>query len=160
MAVVAVAAEEPVLRAQMRLLKARQRREVADLDYRRTLKAVRGQLTQQQIAWTVGISQSAVSQALKSAASVENVREGFSGASVTEVCQRFAADEIGRVQLVEELVAWPYVKGGSFDEFGDYTGPESGTVQDLVLARGLGLIDDDVYDEVVRKLAAQANPHE
>ena len=115
-------------------------------------------MTQVQMAEALGLSQPAVAKALKSAASTPDVLSGFSGASVMEVCQRFAAGFIDRDQVVHELVAWPYVDEGSFDEFGEYTGPVSGTVDDLSVARGLGFIDDGVYADVLQGLAGREFP--
>lgn len=140
------------------LVRARQRMLVDGLDYRRVLKEVRGSMTQVQMAEVLGLSQPAVAKALKAAEGTPDVLEGFSGASVIEVCQRFAAGLIDRDQVVRELVAWPYVDEGGFDEFGEYTGPVSGTVDDLSVARGLGFIDDGVYADVLQGLVGVEFP--
>ena len=140
------------------LVRARQRMLVDGLDYRRVLKGARGTMTQVQMAEVLGISQPAVAKALKAAEGTPDVLANFSGASVMEVCQRFAAGLIDHDRVVHELVSWPYVDEGSFDEFGEYTGPESGTVDDLSVARGLGLIDDGVYADVLQGLAGREVP--
>lgn len=138
------------------LVRARQLELVADLDFARALRAAaRASMKQVEIAHLVGVSQSAVSQALKAAEKTPEVKEGFSGASVIEVCRRYAAGLLDRAQVVRELVDWPYVDGGEFDEFGDYSGPIEGTVDDVVTAAGLGLIGSDVYGEVLAGLKAR-----
>lgn len=137
-----------------RLLRVTQRAIVADLDRARTLKEAYGSMTQSQMSRVMGLTQSAISQALKKAEGLPEVVPGFAGATVMEVCRRFAAGELSREELVRQLVEWPYVPSGDFDEFGDYSGPDEGTFEDVVTAEHQGLIDSGVYAAVLEGLSA------
>lgn len=140
------------------LIRARQRMLMDGLDYRRQLNEAREHMTQAEMARTLGISPPSVAKAVKAAEGTPAVLEGFSGATVMEVCQRYAAGLIDYDQVVKELVAWPYIDAGEFDEFGDYSGPNEGTVRDLPQARHLGYIGADVYQDVLQQLAGKTVP--
>lgn len=53
--------------------------------------------------------------------------EGFSGATPYGLCQRYAAGVIDRAQLVDELIRFPYVKGGETDGCDSLIVDEPGT---------------------------------
>ena len=139
------------LRAQ--LLKARQRMEVDALDYKRTLKAAAGGMTQREMAALLGMSQPAVAKALQRAQAVPAVVGDFNAASPYEVCQRYAAGFIDRKELVRQLVEWPYKPTPWANEYGEYEESMDGTWQEVVEAADAGLIDDAIYDEVLNKTA-------
>ncbi len=79
---------QPTLEELRRL---RSRRSVTELSYQRTLRALATTMTQSELAAELHVTQSAVSQALKTARAVDDVRPGFSGASPYEIAQRYAA---------------------------------------------------------------------
>lgn len=139
------------MRAQ--LLKARQRLEVDVLDYKRTLKAAAGGMTQREMAALLGMSQPAVAKALQRAQAVPAVVGEFNAASPYEVCQRYAAGFIDRTEVVRQLVAWPYKPTPWANEYGEYEESMDGTWQEVVEAADNGLIDDAIYDEVLMKTA-------
>lgn len=136
-----------------RLLKARQRMEVDALDYKRTLKAAAGGMTQKEMAALLGMSQPAVAKALQRAQAVPAVVGEFNAASPYEVCQRYAAGFIDRAEVVRQLVAWPYKPTPWANEYGEYEESMDGTWQEVVEAADNGLIDDAIYDEVLKRTA-------
>lgn len=136
-----------------RLLKARQRVEVDALDYKRTLKAAAGGMTQREMAALLGMSQPAVAKALQRAQAVPAVVGEFNAASPYEVCQRYAAGFIDRAEVVRQLVAWPYKPTPWANEYGEYEESMDGTWQEVVEAADNGLIDDAIYDEVLKRTA-------
>jgi len=139
------------IRAQ--LLKARQRLEVDTLDYKRILKAAFGGLTQREMAEVLGMSQPAVAKALQRAQAVPEVVGGFNAASPYEVCQRYAAGFIDRAEVVSQLATWPYKPTPWANEYGEYEESMDGTWQEVVEAADNGLIDDAIYDEVLKNTA-------
>ncbi|GGJ54133.1 MarR family transcriptional regulator [Glutamicibacter ardleyensis] len=136
-----------------RLLKARQRVEVDALDYKRTLKAAAGGMTQREMAALLGMSQPAVAKALQRAQAVPAVVGEFNAASPYELCQRYAAGFIDRAEVVRQLVAWPYKPTPWANEYGEYEESMDGTWQEVVEAADNGLIDDAIYDEVLKRTA-------
>lgn len=136
------------------LLRVRQRMEVDTLDYKRTLKAAAGCMSQREMAEVLGMSQPAVAKALQRAASVPEVLAGHEAASPYEVCQRYAAGLIDRDKAIQELVAWPYPATPSPDEYGDYSEPIEGSFFDVVHARHMGLIEKAMYSEIVKQMTA------
>lgn len=143
--------QHDAMRAQ--LLKARQRLEVDALDYKRTLKAAAGGMTQREMAEVLGMSQPAVAKALQRAQAVPAVVGEFNAATPYEVCQRYAAGFIDREELVRLLVEWPYKPTPWANEYGEYEESRDGTWQEVVEAADNGLIDDAIYDEVLKKTA-------
>lgn len=135
------------------VVRARQRRECDDLDYRRELlRLVERGYTQRQVAHWLGIAQPSLSSALKTARTTPLPREGFSGASPKEICQRYAADFLSREQLVDELTRWDYAPMAETDGYDSLLVDPPGSFAEVIAAADAGLIDDDVYDEVLEKL--------
>ncbi|MCL3862985.1 hypothetical protein M1R94_18435, partial [Actinotalea sp. K2] len=95
------------------------------------------------------LSQAAVSKTLRSARTVPPVREGFSGASPYEIAQRYAAGELAREQLVDELARWQYVPMPRTDDgIDDLVVIELGTFHEVSQARRDGLLDGAAYEEI------------
>ena len=136
------------------LLRSKELVEVALLDYKRTLKAAHQQMTQVQMAKVLRLSQPAVAKALQRAAKVPDAVQGFGAASPHELCQRFAAGLIGREEVICELVAWPYRSAPKFNEFGELESDISGTFIDVDNAVSFGLIDESIYEDVLKRLTA------
>lgn len=109
-----------------------------------------GRLSQKAIAAELGISQARVSQI---AAEEADLPEGFSGATPTEIAQRYAVGEISREQAVDELGRWPYAKSHRPDEYDDAWEPGPGTWADVEDAHRHGLISDEMYDEALDRYA-------
>ena len=136
------------------LLRCRELAEVALLDYKRTLKAARQQMTQVQMAKVLRLSQPAVAKALQRAEKVPDVVAGFNAASPHELCQRFAAGMIDREEVIRELAAWPYRSAPKFNEFGELESDIAGTFIDVENAVSFGLIDESIYEDVLNRLTA------
>jgi transcriptional regulator with XRE-family HTH domain len=144
----------PDIRAE--LIQARQLLEIAQLDYKRTLKEASKTLTQNEIASTVGVSQPAIAKTLQSAAHLPDVLENFDSASPYEVCQRYAAGLINRDEVIRQLAAWPYPPTPRPDEFGDFTETFEGTFDDVLRAKRYELISDADYAELFDRIVSQA----
>lgn len=136
-------------------VRARLRKEIDDLDYRRSLRILRERgYTQVRIAAWLGIAQPSVTSALKTATKTALPREGFSGASPYEICQRYAAGFLEREQLVDELARWPYAPRGRTNpdlELDDLIVEAPGSWAEVEDASFAGLIDDAIYEEVFER---------
>jgi hypothetical protein len=130
-------------------VRARVRKELDELEYRRALlKLSRDGHTQREISGWLGITQPSVQSALQTAQKVPLPVEGFSGANPIEICQRFAAELIGREQLVDELTRFPYADRTPTDGYDWLAVQPTATWSEVSRAVRMGLIDDDVYEEV------------
>ncbi|MGP4978488.1 hypothetical protein [Brachybacterium tyrofermentans] len=127
--------------------------EVAQLDYRRSIKHLEQQgRPQVEVARALGVAQPSLSSALKSARKVPEPVKGFSGAGPYEICQRFAVDQIDRSQLVEELARWEYARIPQPEWLEDIVpDPGPGSWDEVESAVEDGLIDDSIYDEVQQR---------
>jgi len=133
-------------------VKARRRKEIDELDYRRQLRRLEDAgYTQKQIGTWLGIAQPSVLSALRTAAKVPMPLEGFSGATPDEICQRYAGGLISRAQLVDELTRFPYAKGGKTDGYDSLIVDPPGTWSEVSDAVRRGLIEDDIYEEVFNR---------
>lgn len=127
----------------------RHRQDVDRRDELRALRKLAATMTQTQIAKELRISQPAVNKRLKAAAQVPDVREGFSGASPYEIAERYAAGQIDRAQLVDELTRWPYAEQAKTDGFDWLVEEVPATFEEVGRALDEGLIDDETYDAVL-----------
>ncbi len=133
-------------------VRARRRKEIDELDYRRELRRLdECGYSQTQISKWLGIAQPSVLSALRTAAKVTMPLEGFSGATPYEICQRYAGGIIDRAQLVDELTRFPYVEGGHTDGYDSLIVDPAGTWSEVSDARRRGLIENDVYEEVFNR---------
>lgn len=141
----------PAAAAAVRL---RYRRDVDEVDFRRALAALalEGHPQAHMAAW-LGISQPAVSQLLKTARATSTPRPGFSGASPMELCERYAAGLLSRAELVDELTRWEYPPAPKVDPWEDLLMLPEGGFEEVGRALGRGLIDDELYDEVLDAIA-------
>ncbi len=128
----------------------RHRQAVDRLAYLRGLRGLTRTMTQQQIAQALDLTQPSVNSALKTAAKVAEVPEGFSGASPYEIAQRYAVGELTREQVIAELTRWPYDPSPTSDGYDALIVDEPGThtVEELARALDDGLIDEGLYDEL------------
>lgn len=131
-------------------VRARRRKEIDELDYRRELKRLAGLgYTQRQISSWLGLTQPSVQSALRTADAVPMPVEGFSGANPYEICERYAAELIDREQLVDELTRWVYVaRATTTGPLDDLIVDVPGSFADVERALRRGLIDEDLFDEV------------
>ncbi|MFS3130659.1 hypothetical protein ACLM5J_19815 [Nocardioides sp. Bht2] len=129
--------------------KARLKGQLADLDYKRDVRALASLLSQHELAREIGVSQPAISKTLKQAADLPQVPEGFSGATPLEICERYAAGEIDRDQLIKELGEWDYPPRDTTDGYDTILVDPIGSFGDVELAHLRGLIDDAIYDAVL-----------
>ena len=132
------------------LMRARVRQEVAELDYQRALVRAAQSHSQREIAQAVRLSQPSVSSALKTAQRVKMPEPGQRWATPYEVCQRYAVGELDRDEALRVLCAWPYVQPeGKADPWDDLMPHTEGSIDDVVQARGDGLIDDEMYEAIL-----------
>ena len=101
-----------------------------------------------ELARNLGVSQPTISDALKTAARVPETRPGFSGADPYEIAQRYAAGDLTREQLVEELSRWEYRPGQPTDGYDWTTGGEGEWEETVGRALDDGLLDDATYSEI------------
>ncbi|AZZ56388.1 helix-turn-helix domain-containing protein [Rathayibacter iranicus] len=132
----------------------RSRQVVSRVSYLRELRRVAQDTTQRQLARVIGISQPSVSSALKSAASVLDVRPGFSGATPYEIAQRFDAGELTREQTIDELGRWSYRPGLPSDGY-DWSTADAGEFEDVERAHTDHLIDGAMYEEILIRHSEQ-----
>lgn len=74
--------------------------------------------------------------------------DGFSGSTPYEICERFAAGLIDESQVLDELVRYPYVPGGSTDGYDSLIADHPGTWSEVASATRHGLIDQRAYEAV------------
>lgn len=137
--------------------KARYRREMGDLDYKRSIVRLKNVgVTQTAIARMVDVAQPTVQKLLARAASITMPAPGFSGADPFEICERYAADLIDRAQLLDELTRWEYApRAQTTDPLDDLIVNTPGSIADLERALRRGLIDEDTFYEVVERIEAR-----
>jgi hypothetical protein len=124
---------------------ARARMELASLDFKRSIQNAAEHLRQKTIAEWARLSEPRVSQIIHR---TDRIRPGFSGASPTEVAQRYAVGEISEQQTVDELSRWEYRPMPAADPFDETWDPGSGTwleVEDAWFAR---LITDAMFGAI------------
>ena len=130
-------------------VKARWRREILELDYRRELRKLRERgYSQRQISQWLGIAQPSVHSALQTAAKVSMPVDGFSGAGPYEICERYAAGFVDRAQLIDELATFPYAEPDATDGYDPLRIDPPGTWSEVSHAKRAGLIDSSIYEEV------------
>ena len=146
--------KDPTLSDVVRL---RRRQAVDRLDELRLLRGLSATKSQTEIAKVLAISQPAVNKALKAAARVPEVRDGFSGGTPYEIVQRYAAGMIDRARLVDELGRWEYPKTPATDGVDWLADEPAGSFEEVGRALDAGLIDEDTYTAVLdaRREAAQ-----
>ena len=136
------------------LRRARARRDVAELDYRRALARAAEGHTQRELADLLGLSQPSVSSALRTAERVPMPAEGQRSASPYEVCQRYAAGELTRAEAIAELIEWDYVVADWRPAPGDDLSiVPPGTFLEVMDAAHARLIDYEMYAEVFDAVA-------
>jgi DNA-binding transcriptional regulator YdaS (Cro superfamily) len=146
---------EQLEKAAAPLRAARARQMVARWDYLRGVRGLAGQATQVELARVLGISQPAVSKALKEESSLPAVPAGFHGGSPAEIIARFTAGEITREQIIDELLRWPYKASDELEgPWDDLLVTVPGSFDDVEDAVHQGLLPGDVYDEILRRYNA------
>lgn len=126
----------------------RSRRAVDRLDYLRTVRALTVTMRQDELARELGVTQPAISAAMKKAREVEDVPAGFSGASPYEIAERYAAGQIDRARLLEELGRFPYTPTPRTDGVDWLVEDVPKTVGEVLDALHAGLIDAELYEQV------------
>lgn len=136
--------------------RARARREVGGIDYARAVRRALREphVSQVQLAQLLHVSQPAISEL--SRREVPEPLAGFSGATPYEIAQRYAAGDIDREQLVEELIRFPYLPMPQTDGYDSLLVIPAGTVQDIVRAAEDGLLDDALYEQLVESIPPPA----
>lgn len=131
------------------VVRLRHRQVVDRLDELRLVRKLAAQISQTEIARLLAISQPAVHKALKEAERVPEVVDGFSGASPYEVAERYAAGQIDRARVVDELARWPYASTPTTGGVDWLVEDAPGTFEEVGRALDDGLLDADTYDAVL-----------
>ncbi|WP_402372990.1 hypothetical protein [Isoptericola rhizosphaerae] len=131
------------------VVRLRRRQAVDRLDELRAVRVLAKTMKQTELAKVLAISQPSINKALKAAAKVPEVREGFSGGSPYEIVQRFAAGQIDRDQLVDELGRWEYARTPATDGVDWLADEPVGTFEEVGRALDEGLIDEDTYTAIL-----------
>lgn len=140
------------------VLKRRVLRDIAELDYKRAIKGAINTLTQVELAESLGITQPSVSSVAKSARTVQDPMEGFSGATPMEICQRYSIGELNREQLIDELSRWSYSTPTRPDIHDTLLVDSPGTFREVERAAIMGLLEDDLYEEILDRIAGRDHP--
>ncbi|MBT2519092.1 hypothetical protein J7E29_16745 [Streptomyces sp. ISL-90] len=134
-------------------MRAAARAEIARLDRDRAIRAAVADATSQvKVALLVHLTQPRVSQIV---AATDEPRPGFSGATPTEIAQRFAAGELDEAQAIDELGRWDYEQPPAVDEYDGLWEPGPGTWLDVEDALSHGLITEEVYAGALELQAAK-----
>jgi transcriptional regulator with XRE-family HTH domain len=141
--------EEPSVQRARRL---RYRREVDRLDYLRTVRALASNMRQEDLAKHLGVTQPAISATLRKAREIPDLTPGFSGASPYEIAERYAAGQIDREQLIDELGRFPYAPTPRTDGYDWLTDDVANTTGDVGDALDDGLIDEDTYVAIQHRI--------
>lgn len=129
--------------------RARSRSAVSQLDYLRELRRLSGSLSQVELARSLGVTQPTIWSSLKTAAKVPDPRVGFSGADPYEIAQRYAAGDLTREQVIDELARWDYRPGRLTDGY-DWTTGDAGEFNEMVgKALDDGLLEPETYDAIL-----------
>ncbi|MCJ1675748.1 hypothetical protein MT355_20970 [Rathayibacter sp. VKM Ac-2929] len=80
--------------------------------------------------------------------------DSFSGASPFDIAHLFATGALTREQAIEELGRWPYRSGSVSDGY-DWTTADEGEFSEIGRAMTEGLIDDEMYDEILHRYSKQ-----
>ena len=130
---------------------------LAEVDYQRELVFVANAgISQRSIARAMNVSQPTISAALRTARrSVRPVPAGFSGASPYEIAQRYATGEITRNALIGQLVRWDYDTTPTTDGVDGLLVDDGRSWLEVEQACQNGLIDDDLYDEILDRLESK-----
>lgn len=150
---IATKATKTVPDAARKAVMYRRRSQLAELDYKRALRTLQPRLRQREIADLLEIKQPSVSAALKQAETVDLPREGFSGASPYEICQRYADEQISHEELLDELGRWEYAQGDVTDGYDTLLVDPPGTFHEVGAALDRGLISEEDYDNVLERVA-------
>ena len=99
----------------------------------------------------MGISQPSISDRIKK--DLDYPLENFSGATPYEICQRYAAGDLTRDQLLDELMRWEYKKMDKTDGFDGLLADPRGTFRDVERAALNEIIDLEIYQVLLNHLS-------
>lgn len=137
----------------------RQKSIIDRLDYQRAMKRLsKVNMSQRELAQVLRVSQPTLNKSLSRAAGVPEPRRGFSGASPYEIAQRYAAEELSREEVIDELSRWEYAPdAGPTDGYDSLLVDSPGSLDEVVQAFDDGLLEDEVYTTIIRNVAAAGN---
>ncbi|WP_435298775.1 hypothetical protein [Timonella sp. A28] len=132
---------------------------LAQLDYRREIAALsqRG-YDVRDMARAVGVPGYKFAETVRVAQETAPIPEGFSGATVREICQRYFLGQITQEQVIHELTTWDYVipeppgEGAEYDDLGINT---PGSIDEIGWAFDDGFLDGESYDHLMEILPAE-----
>lgn len=128
-------------------------RDLAALDFRRWVQQLsRLGISEREAARRVGVSQPALHKALQVAGRDPELIEGFKGASLTEICQRYRVGQFDRAELIDQLVRFPYAEEETSDGYDWLSVDSPGTWSEVCAALEAGWIDESIYEEVFNRI--------
>ncbi len=124
---------------------------LAKMDFQRALlTAARAGATERNLQDTIHGYVPDLTFQLQEAEQLLPIPEGFSGAGPYEICQRYTTGQITRDQLIDELTRWNYPPmARTTDLLDDILVDPPGTWSEVTQAGRHGLIDSDIYGEVL-----------
>ncbi|WP_435298774.1 hypothetical protein [Timonella sp. A28] len=129
---------------------------LAQLDYRREIAALsqRG-YDVADIARAVGVPGYKFAETVRVAQETAPIPEGFSGATVREICQRYFLGQITQEQVIHELTTWDYAipeprELGEFEEYEELPPSPPNSLNDVVQACQDGVLDGTTYETIIR----------
>ena len=123
---------------------------LAELDFHRALNtAAHTGVDHRDLAKAARMSPRELSLALDRNYAVRDIAEGFSGSGPYEIAQRYAAGEIDRAQVIEELRRWPYAPMPDIGPLDDFIPDAPGSSEELTAAYCQDLIDRSIMEEVL-----------
>lgn len=134
----------------------RHRHIIDRIDYLRGLRRLADRMTQAELANALGVTQPSICSALKSAAKIADPPNGFSGASVYEIAERYTAGEIDRAALVDQLSRWPAPGPDRQERQPVDNQPE--VLPELGKALRHGLLDESAYQAVLDQRGQRGRP--
>ncbi|WP_435298466.1 hypothetical protein [Timonella sp. A28] len=131
---------------------------LAQLDYRREIAALsqRG-YDMRDIARAVGVPGYKFAETVRVAQETAPIPEGFSGASVREICQRYFLGQITQEQVIHELTTWDYAipeprELGYYEEYPPFL-PNS--LDEIGKAFDDGFLDGETHDYIIKTMPAE-----
>ena len=139
-------------RAQKLISETRAVLDLARIDHQRALVSGVGKLTQVEMASAARVSQPSISEALERARSVVEPRKGFTSATLHEMFLRYTAKKLSKKKLIQELSLWEYDEPDIADSIDGLLVDSPNSFREVESALIQGLIEPDVYNEVLSRL--------
>ncbi len=129
---------------------------LAQLDYRREIAALsqRG-YDVADIGRVLVLRLDTFPETVRVAQETAPIPEGFSGATVREICQRYFLGQITQEQVIHELTTWDYAipeprELGKFEEYEELPPSPPNSLEEVGKAFDDGLLEGEVHNTIIR----------